>query len=74
MTNSQTRWLLLVVAVVIMGLVGYSVLTAPDQRDAGQKIGDALDELPNGVDNAARELGDRTPADKIGDAVDDATD
>ncbi len=54
--------------------VGYNILTAPDRRDAGQKISDAIDELPNGIEKASRQLEDRTPGEKIGDAVTDAGD
>lgn len=49
--------------VAVIGIVGYYVLNAPDQRSAGEKIGDAIDQL-----------GDRTPGEKLGDAVKDAGD
>jgi hypothetical protein len=61
----------LVIALLVGG--GYYLLTRPDQRTGAQHIGDAIGELPNGVDKAARELKDRTPADKIHDAVKDET-
>jgi hypothetical protein len=59
------------VVVLIVALVGYYILTTPDHRDAGQKIGDAINELHNGPDKAARQLEDRTPGDKLHDAVQD---
>jgi len=71
-TQSNGKTLLIVVAVAVVLLVGYSVLNAPDQRSGGQKISDAINELPNGVDKAARQLEDRTPADKLNDAAHDA--
>lgn len=72
-SNTKTWLTILVVAIVAAG--GYAILTMPDHRTTGEKIGDAVDELGEGnLDNAARELEDRTPAQKIGDAVDDATD
>ena len=67
--SNKTMITLLVVAVV--GVIAYGVLTMPDQRTTGQRIGDAVDELPN-VDKAADKLGDRTPGQRIGDAVEDA--
>ncbi len=70
-TSSQTRTILITIAVLIMIMIGYSVMTTPDQRDVGQKIDDAIDELPNGIDKAARELEDRTPAEKMEDAAGD---
>lgn len=71
-TKSNGKTLLIVVAVAVVLLVGYSVLNAPDQRSGGQKISDAINELPKGVDKAARQLEDRTPADKLNDAAEDA--
>ncbi len=70
----KNRNLLLLLVVLVIGVFAWGVLTMPDQRSAGQKIGDAVDALPDGVDKAARELEDRTPGEKIGDAVKDATD
>ena len=70
--SNKTMITLLVVAVVaVVGVIAYGVLTMPDQRTTGQRIGDAVDELPN-VDKAADKLGDRTPGQRIGDAVEDA--
>lgn len=72
MTNSSNGRNLLIIAIIaVLLLVGYSVLNAPDQRSGGQKISDAIDELPNGVDKAARQLEDRTPAEKLEDAAQD---
>lgn len=58
------------VAAIAIG--GYLVLNTPDQRSTGDKIGDAINELPNGVDKAARQLEDRTPGEKLGDVIEDA--
>ena len=71
-SNSKTI-IGVIIAVVVIAL-GYMVLTKPDQRNGFEKVGDAVSELPNGVDNAARELEDRTPGEKIVDEVKDATD
>lgn len=73
-TQSLGKYLLILCFVVVVGFIGYSVLNAPDRRSAGDKIGDAINELPNGVDKAARQLEDRTPADKLNDAAKDAGD
>lgn len=73
-TQSIGKTLLIVAAVAVLLLVGYSVLYAPDQRSGVQKISDAIHELPNGADKAARQLEDRTPADKLHDAAKDAGD
>jgi len=60
-----------VIVGLIVAIIGYYILNTPDQRDAGQKIGDAINELHNGPDKAARQLEDRTPGDKLEDAVKD---
>ncbi len=72
--QSQSRFLLMGAIGVIVAIFGYTILNAPDKRSAGQKIGDAIDELPNGVEKASRQLEDRTPAEKLGDVAKDAGD
>lgn len=72
--NKTTKTLLAVLAVLVVAGGAYAYLTMPDQRTAGEKIGDAIDDLDNGVDDAARELEDRTPAERIEDGFNDATD
>ncbi len=67
--NSKIMTIIAIVAVVILA---YFVLNTREDRTVGQKMSDAVEQLDNGVDNAARELQDRTPAEKIKDAVDDA--
>ena len=60
-----------IVVGLIAAVIGYYVLNAPDNRDPAQKVGDALNELHNGPDKAARQLESRTPGDKLKDAVKD---
>jgi hypothetical protein len=59
-TSSLGKNLLILCLIIIVGFIAYSMMYAPDRRTAGEKVGDAIDQL-----------GDRTPADKLGDAVDD---
>lgn len=73
-TTSSFRPVMVIVVLAIVALLGWMLLTMPDQRSTGQKLGDAVDALPHGVDKAARQLEDRTPGQKIGDAVKDAGD
>lgn len=73
-TQPQGKFLVTVGLVVVIGIIGYYVLNAPDRRSAGDKIGDAINELPNGVDKASRQLEDRTPGEKLSDAAKDAGD
>ena len=72
--ESKTPFLLTAGVIVIIAIIGYNILNAPDRRDGGQKIADAINELPNGVDKASRQLKDRTPGDKLSDAAKDAGD
>ena len=68
--NPTAKNLLIAIAVVIVLGIGYVAFVMPDQRSTSDKVGDAIHELPNGVDKAAGELKeDRTPGQKIGDAV-----
>ncbi len=73
MTNqSQGKFLMIVGLAAIIAAIGYYVLTAPDRRNAGEKVSDAVNELPKGVDKAARQLESRTPGEKLHDAAKDA--
>ncbi|MBW8882754.1 MAG: hypothetical protein JF615_15440 [Asticcacaulis sp.] len=63
-----------IIILLALLVVAWGVLTMPDQRSAGQRIGDAVDTLPQGVDKAGRELEKRTPGERLGDAVKDAGD
>lgn len=74
MSNKTTATVLGVVGVLVIVVIGYAALTTPDTRSTGEKVGDAIDSLDEGIDDAARELEDRTPAERIGDEIDDATD
>ena len=71
-TKSFGRNLLTIAACAVILVVAYAVLYAPDRRTGSQKLSDAMHELPQGVDKAARQLEDRTPADKLKDAANDA--
>lgn len=71
--NSGIKTISVILAAVVI-IIGYYIFNAPDQRNAGEKIGDAINELPKGVDKAARQLENRTPGEKLGDVVKDAGD
>ena len=68
------KFLVTIALFAVIGIVGYYILNAPDRRSDGQKISDAVSELPNGVNKASRQLENRTPADKLNDAAKDAGD
>jgi cell division protein FtsL len=73
MMNNRNTLIGLVIVVLVV-VAGYLVLNQPDQRSTGEHVGDAISKLDEGVDDAARELEDRTPAERIKDDIDDARD
>ncbi len=72
-SSGLVKILIILVAIVIT-LLGYIALTAPDRRTAGEKIGDAIDQLPEGLDKAMRQLDDRSLGEKLGEQVQDMGD
>lgn len=70
--STSDKFILTLALLTVIGVVGYYVLNAPDKRSAGEKVSDAISELPNGVTKASRQLESRTPADKLNDAAKDA--
>jgi hypothetical protein len=74
MIDAKLKGPLVVVAIIVAALLAYGVLTMKDNRNPAERIGDAIHELPQGVDKAERQLEDRTPGQKLGDAVKDAGD
>ena len=72
--NSSIKGVGALLIIVALAVIAWSVLTAPDRRTTGERIGDAVDTLPQGVGKASRQLEDRTPGEKLGDAVKDAGD
>ena len=73
MDSLKTRNLLALTMIIILGVLVWGLLSMPDQRSTGQRIGDAIDTLPQGADKAARQLERRSPGERLGDAVKDAT-
>lgn len=72
--NSSSRTIIIIAVIVLVLAVLYSVMNAPDRRTTGEKLGDAVSELSDGVEDAGRSMQDRTPAEKLGDAAEDAGD
>lgn len=59
---------------IVIAFVAFFLLYAGDNRTATEKAGDAIGELQNGPGEAMEQLEDRTPAQKLGDAIEDETD
>ncbi len=73
MNNTATRNLVILVVIAGLAFLAYSFLTMPDHRTSTEKVGDAIHDLPQGPDKAARQLEDRTPGQKLGDTLKDNT-
>ncbi len=72
--NKNVVIILTVAVIAALGFFAFAALNAPDQRSGFDKVGDAISNLDEGVDDAARELEDRTPLERMGDNIEDATD
>ena len=72
--QNNGKFVFTAILIIIVAVISYSILNAPDRRSGGQKISDAIHELPNGADKASRQLENRTPGDKLRDAAKDAGD
>lgn len=72
--NNNTKFIIGGLIVLLLAAAAYGFATMPDRRSPMEKVGDAVGQLDNGVDDAARELEDRTPAQRAADGIKDATD
>ena len=70
---STTRLILILGIVIVAALAIYMFAGMPDRRSTGERIGDAIDGLPQGVGEATSRLDDQTPLEKAKDAVQDET-
>ena len=72
--NKTLQIILGALAIIVIAGGAWAYLTQPDDRTVGEHLSDAVNKLDEGVDDAARELEDRTPAERISDEYKDATD
>ncbi|ESQ85765.1 hypothetical protein AEAC466_00910 [Asticcacaulis sp. AC466] len=70
--NSKAIYLLVGAAIVV--ILAVFVLNIPDRRSGTERVGDAIQTLPEGPKKAADQLGDRNPVEKAGDAIEKKTD
>ena len=74
MVQKTLKMIIVLLVIGIVAAVGYKALNTQDQRTTGERLGDAVDALGDGVTKATRQLEDRTPGEKLGDAVKDVGD
>lgn len=72
--NKNVKIIITILVLIVVAGGAYAVLTTPEDRSLGQKVEDAANSLDEGVDDAARQLEDRSPVEKIEDGYEDATD
>ena len=72
--NKNVKMIITLLVLIVVAGGAYAVLTTPEDRSFGQKIKDAANSLDEGVDDAARQLEDRSPLEKMQDGYKDATD
>lgn len=67
--------ILVIIVVAILAFLAYQFMYAPDNRTAGERVGDAVDNVKEGnLDGAVNSFEDKTPAEKLGDSVEKAGD
>lgn len=67
--------LTVILAVVIIALLAVgAIYLMQDHRSGSERVGDAVQALPHGVDKAANQLGDQAPAKNVENNVDHAVD
>lgn len=71
-STGVARIILALGAVLIVAFLAFAMVNVKDNRSTGERIGDAVDALPHGVGEASQRLGDETPGEKLGDALQDA--
>jgi hypothetical protein len=63
-TGNNTGIIILAVLIIAALAVG-AVVMMQDHRTGSERLGDAVQALPKGVDNAADKLGDQSPAENV---------
>ena len=64
--TSGNNTLTIVLAIIVAAILAVgAVYLMQDNRSGSERIGDAVEALPQGVDNAADKLGDQSPAENV---------
>lgn len=66
--------LMTLAAIIVVGVLVLKFMTTPDQRSDSERLGDAIEALPQGINKAERELQNRTPGEKLGNSIKDVGD
>lgn len=68
-TKTPTKNIITLMLVIAIIAGGYWLYNKPDERSDAEKLGDALDEISNGFENAGKKLEDKTFGERLTDDV-----
>lgn len=64
-SSGNNTAIIIIAVLIIAALAVGAVFMMQDNRSGSERLGDAVEALPNGVDNAADKLGDQSPAENV---------
>jgi hypothetical protein len=65
-SSSSNNGLLVVIAVAVIAIIAVSAIyLMKDNRSSSERVGDAIEAVPQGLDKAANQLGDQPPAKNV---------
>lgn len=68
---ANKKGIVTILVLIALAAIAWGILNMKEQRTTGEKIGDAIDALDKGANDAVKELEDRTLGEKLKDAVTD---
>ncbi len=72
-TSGGNNAAVIILAVIVVALLAVgAVYMMQDHRTGGERLGDAVQTLPKGLDKAAKKLDDQPPAQNVERNLDDA--
>jgi hypothetical protein len=76
MNTRSNNTMMYIVALVVATIIALAAIMHYTKRDQtiGERMDAAAGEMAKGIDNAADKFRDRTPTEKVGDAVEDMGD
>ncbi len=73
--SSGNNGLVVIIAVAVIAILAVgAIFLMQDHRSGSERVGDAIEAAPHGLDKAADKLGDQAPADNVERNLDKAGD
>ena len=69
MKTTEYRGCLVVTIALVVALLAYGVLTMKDNRDVSESVGQAVNELSDGVDKTVKEMKESAPVQKMDEEI-----